>query len=90
MPFTHLIDYFKDSLDTGQIEDGFCNTNQSSDQEVHTLYLAQNIMRVATIYSLNGILVRNLFNLHSSGRKAQVSSLPKQNGSDRIFTTKLG
>ena len=56
----------------------FSTPNQSRDIEVHTVFLTLNSMKVATIYLLNGILGRNLCNLHSSGRKAQVSSLPKQ------------
>ena len=67
----------------------FPTPNQSRDIEVHTLFLTLNTMKVATIYLLNGILVRNLCNLHSSEKKALVSTLPKQKGSDRIFTTKL-
>ena len=58
----------------------FPTPNQSRDIEVHTLSLTLNTMKVATIYLLNGILGRNLCNLHSSGRKAQESSLPKQRG----------
>ena len=58
----------------------FPTPNQSSDIEVHTLFLTQNAIKVATMYLLNGTLWRNLCNLHSSGRKAQVSSLSKQRG----------
>ena len=58
----------------------FSTPNQPRDIEVHTLFLTLNSMKVATIYLLNEILGRNLCNLHSSGRKAQVSSLSKQRG----------
>ena len=58
----------------------FPTPNQSRDIEVHTLFLTLNNMKVATIYLPYGILWRNLCNLHSSGRTAQVSSLPKQKG----------
>ena len=54
--------------------------NQSRNIEVHTLALNLNSMKVATIYLLNGILGRNICNLDPSGRKTQVSSLPKQRG----------
>ena len=81
------MEYVKDSLKT---KVDFSTPNQVRDIEVHTLFLTLNTMKVATIYLLNGILGRNFSNLHSSGRKAQVSSLPKTKGSGRIFTTKLG
>ena len=68
----------------------FSTPNQSWDIEVHTLFLTLNPMKVATIYFLNGILGRNLCNLHCSGRKAQSELTAKTKGSDRIFTTKLG
>ena len=74
---TLLIAYLKHSFDTAQIEDDFPAPNQSRDIEVHTLFLTLNSMKVATIYLFNGILGRNLCNLHSPGRKTQVSSLPK-------------
>ena len=45
----------------------FPTPNQSRDIEVHTFFL-------------NGILGRNLCNLHSTGSKAHVSSLPEQRG----------
>ena len=70
----------KDCFDTGQIEDGFSNSKSIKGLEVHTLYLTLNTMKVATINLLNAIMGRNLCNLHSAGRKAQVSSLPKQRG----------
>ena len=73
---TPLMEYLKDSFDTGQIEDGL-TPNQARDIELHTLFLILNTMKVATIYLLNEILGRNLCDLHSSGRKAQVSSLHK-------------
>ena len=63
---------------------------QSRDIEVHTLFLMLNSMKVATIYLLNGILGRNLCNLHSSGRKAQVSSLPEQRGVTEFSQQDLG
>ena len=44
--------------------------HQSRDIEFHTLFLTLNTMKV--------LQSRNLCNLHSSGSKAQVSSLPKQ------------
>ena len=44
-----------------------CGPNQSSIMEVHTLFLTLNNMQVVTIYLPNGILGRNLCNLHSSG-----------------------
>ena len=56
----------------------FPTPNQSSDIEVHTLFLTLNIMKEPIIYLLNGILGRNLCNFDLSGRKVQVSSLPKQ------------
>ena len=77
---TPLMEYLKDSFDTGQIEMDFPTPYQSRDTEVHTLFQTLNTIKVATIFLLNGILGRNLCNLHSSGRKAQVSSLPKQRG----------
>ena len=72
------MEYLKDSLDTGQIEDGFSNSKSIKGIEVHTFFLTLNNMKVATINLLSVVLGRNLCNLHSSGRKAQVSSLPKQ------------
>ena len=56
----------------------FPTPNQSRDIEAYTLLLTLNNMKVVSIYLPYGILGRNLCNLHSSGRKAQVSSLPKQ------------
>ena len=44
---TPLMEYLKESLDTGQIEDGFPNSNQSRGTEVHTLFLILNNMKVA-------------------------------------------
>ena len=78
---TPLMEYVQDSFDTGKkLKMDFPTPNQSRDIEVHTLFLTQNNMQVATIYLPNGILGRNLCNLNSSGMKAQVSSLPKQRG----------
>ena len=74
------MEYLKNSFGTGETEDGCSTPSQPRDIEVHTLFLTLNSMKVATIYLLNGILGRNLCNLHFSGRKAQVSSLPKQQG----------
>ena len=62
---TSLMAYLKYSFD---IEDGFPTPNQSSNIEVHTLCLTLNSMKVVTIYLHNGILQRNLCNLHSSGK----------------------
>ena len=67
----------------------FPTPNRSRDIEVHNSFLILNTMKVATIHLLNEILVRNLCNLHSSGRKAQVSSLPKQRGV-KEFSIKTG
>ena len=77
-----LMEYLKDSFDTGQMKMDFPTPNQSRDTEVHILSLTLNNMKVArsTIYLPDLILGRNLCNLHSSGRKAQVSSLPEQRG----------
>ena len=74
---TPLMEYLKDSFDTGQIEDGFSNSKSIGGYRSYTLFMTLNTMKVAAIYLLNGILERNLCDLHSSGRKAQVSSLPK-------------
>ena len=77
---TPLMEYLKDSFYTGQFEDGFSNS--------------KSIKRYKSSYSLPdpehhessyNVLTewdpgRNLCNLHSSGKKAQVSSLPKQRG----------
>ena len=73
-----LMEYLKDSFDTGQIEDGSSYSHPDL-----------NTMKVATIYLLNGILGRNLCNLHSSGRKTQVSSLPNK-GERQNFHNKTG
>ena len=67
----------------------FPTPNQSRDIEVHNLFLTWNTMKVATIYLLNGILGRNICNLHYSGRKAQVSSLPKQRGVTELLQQNL-
>ena len=72
---TPLMEYLKDSLDTGQIEDGFSNSKSIKGYRGSYLFLILNNMKVATIYLLNGIMGRNYCNFHSSGRKAQVSSL---------------
>ena len=82
------MEYLKDPFDTGQTEDGFSTPYQSTDIEVHTLFLTLNTMEVAAIYLLNGILGRNFFNLHSSGSKTQVCSLPKQRGLTEISQQK--
>ena len=74
------MEYLKDSFDTGQIEDGFSNSKSIKGYRSSYSLPDPEHMKVATIYLLNGILGRNLCNLHSSGRKAQVSSLPKQRG----------
>ena len=58
---TSLIAYLKYSF-----EDEFSTPNQSSNMEVQTLFLTLNNMKVATIHLPNGILRRNLCNLHSS------------------------
>ena len=58
----------------------FPTPNQSRDIEVHTLFPTLSTMKLATIYLLNGILRRNLCNLHFSRRNAKVSSLPRQRG----------
>ena len=50
---TPLMEYLKDSFDTGQIEDGFPTPNPSRDMEVHIFFLILNNMKVATIYLLN-------------------------------------
>ena len=77
---TPLMEYLKDLLMLDKLKMDFSTPNQSRDIEVHTLFLTLNSMKVATTYFLDGILGRILCNLHSSGRKAQVSSLPKQRG----------
>ena len=79
-PSTPLMEYLKESFDTGQIEDGFSNSKLIKGYRSSFSLPDLNTMKVATIYLLNGILGRNLYNLHSSRRKAQVSSLPKQRG----------
>ena len=68
---TSLMEHLKDSFDTlDKLKMDFSTLYQSRDIDVHTLFLTLNSMKVATIYLLNGILGRNLCNLHSSGRKA--------------------
>ena len=62
----------------GQIEDGF--SNSKSIKGYRSSYSLPDPEQHENSYLLNGILGRNLCNLHSSGRKAQVSSLPKQSG----------
>ena len=74
---TPLIEYLKDSLDTGQSEGGF--SNSKSIKGYRSSYSLPDPEQDESSL-LNGILGRNLCNLHSSGRKAQVSSLPKQRG----------
>ena len=77
---TTLMEYLKNSLDTRQIEDGFSNSKSIKgytslyflpDPEYHEI--SYNLL---TQWDPGG----DLCNLHSSGRKAQVSSLPKYRG----------
>ena len=77
---TPLMEYLKGSFYTGQIGDGFSNSKSIKQYRSSYSCPALSTMKVATIYLLNGILGRNLCNLHSSGKKIQVSSLPKQRG----------
>ena len=84
-----LMEYLKDSFDTEQIEDQFSKSESIKGYRSSSLFLTLNNMKVATIYLLNGILGRNPCNLHSSGRKTQVSSLKKHRVVTE-FSTKLG
>ena len=72
------MEYLKDSLDTGQIEDGFSNSKSIKGYRSSYSLPDPEQHKVATVYLLDGILGENICNLHSSGRKAQVSSLPIQ------------
>ena len=49
-PSISLMDYLKDSLDTGQLKMDFSNSNQPRNIEVHTLFLTLNTLKVATTY----------------------------------------
>ena len=80
--FTPLMEYLRDSLDTGLIEDAFSNSKSIKEYRSYTLFLILNTMKVATIYLLNGILVRNLCNLHRKERTSEITA--KTKGSDRI------
>ena len=71
------MEYLKDSFDTGQIEDGF--SNSKSFKGYRSSYFLPDPEQHESSYNLLTQL-RNLCNLHSSGRKAQVSSLPEQRG----------
>ena len=86
---TPLMEYLKDSIDTGQIEDVFSKSKSSKGYRSSYFLPDLNNMKVATIYLLNGILEKPL--QPPLFRKESTSELTaKTKGSDRIFTIKLG
>ena len=80
----------KDTLDTGQIEDGFSNSKSIKGYRgSYTLPDPEQHESSYKIYLLNVILGRNFCNFHTSGRKAS-ELIAKTKGSDRSFTINLG
>ena len=55
---TPLMEYLKDSFDTGQIEDGFSNSKSIKGYRSSYSLPDPNTMKVATSYLCNGILGR--------------------------------
>ena len=81
---TPLMEYLKDSLDTGQIEDGFSNS-----KSIKVYRSSYSLPDSEQHESSNDLLAQwdpgeRPCHLHCSGRKAQVSSLPKQRGVTEI------
>ena len=77
-PSIPLMEYLKDSFDTGQIEDGVFNSK--SIKQYRSSYSLPDAAPHESIYNLLAQWDpgENLCDLHSSGKKVQVSSLPKQ------------
>ena len=71
------MEYLKDSFDTGQIDDGF--SNSKSIKGYRSSYPLPDTEQHESSYNLLTQLDPGEKPLqHSSGKKAQVSSLPKQ------------
>ena len=79
-PSIPLMEYLKDSFDTGQIEDGVFNSKSMKQYRIS--YSLPDPEPHESSYNLltQWDPGENLCNLHSSGKKAQVRSLPKQRG----------
>ena len=74
------MEYLKDSLETGQIEDGF--SNSKSIKGYRSSYSLPGPEHCESSYNLltQWDVGEKPLKLHPSGRKAQVSSLSKQRG----------
>ena len=86
---TPLMEYLKDSLDTGQIEDGFSNSKQF--KGYRSSYSLNDPEQHENSYNLltHGIL-RRLLQLPLFRKESTSELTAKTKGSDRIFTIKLG